>query len=172
MSHLSQLKTQIKDKDCIVKMLRSIFGDEVDIRTSDNADLCVENRYGGAKNEAKQYANIVLKTANLKATADIGFVFNSQTGDYGMIWDGWSLSNHLSRYYQEDYTIYKKNNPGTTFNRFVEHFIAEQYAIQVALKGVRLSQGQVVEKVRLEEGGYRLRIRGQQQATAVRSRTR
>lgn len=164
MSHLSELKTQVKDAECIVEMFRGIFGEKAQIEQSDCANILVENRYD--EDQESQYANIVLKTKSLGATADIGFAFDAESKTYRMIWDGWSLRNHLFNCFKADYESYAKNH-SRNFDEFVEHHIAEQYGLQVALKSARQAGAEVTSIERQENGTLKVSVKG-----AVRERTR
>jgi hypothetical protein len=161
MSHLSLLKVQLSDIEAIKDMLQQVFGKDgqvLDIKVSEQTDLIVQNRY--TDHDEKRYANIVLNTKSFGATADIGFAWNEEEKSYEMVWDGWSIQNHLMSFLREDYEYFRKNHKGESFDSFVKHFFSQEYGIAKTLRGVKQVKGNVVERVREESGAIRLRVRG------------
>lgn len=111
MSHFSTIKSQIKDKDCLIAALRAM-GIEPEISS---VPIQLKSRWKGNAT----YANIIVRAEQLGIGADIGFTLNVIDNVYEIIADNYELNCGLNR-----------DGSKIPFRQR----LAEEYAVAVAVK--------------------------------------
>ncbi|MBW4557109.1 MAG: DUF1257 domain-containing protein [Trichormus sp. ATA11-4-KO1] len=88
MSHFTQVKTKLTNRECLVQALEDL---ELKPQVYETPQL-LTGYYGGSQGQS---AEIIISGRTIKARADIGFRWNSNSGVYDVIHDEYETSPRL-----------------------------------------------------------------------------